>query len=147
MRVAIFALWMTMAPSAAAAPPLDVSGAWLTNRHDAIVSIADCGDSTPCGRVVWVTPAKGRHPVDARNPDPAKRGQKVVGSTVASGFSRRDGGWTGGRLYNPETGQTFDATMTLAPDGRLAVTGCLGPLCLTRYWTRSRDVAEESRHD
>jgi uncharacterized protein (DUF2147 family) len=121
--------------SQTAARALDVSGSWLTNRRDAMVTFEDCGDGSPCRRIVWLLPSHGAG-LDHRNLNPKLRDRNVMGSRIAWGFSRNQEGWTRGRLYNPETGQTFDAAISRHPDGRLKVQGCLGPACLTRYWTR-----------
>lgn len=136
MKLSLLAAIATLWATAAAAQPLDVAGNWMTNRRGAVVTIADCGDATPCGHIVWLAPTKAGRAADIRNPDPSLRSRAIMGLTIVWGFVRRDDGWTAGRMYNPETGQTFDAMMTLDRDGRLRVKGCLGPLCLTRYWTR-----------
>ena len=135
LQLAVLALLGT--PGSAHA--VDIEGRWLTNRRDAVIAFEDCGNATPCGRIVWVAPAKADRPRDIRNPDPALRRRSIQGLTVAWGFARHGAEWRSGRLYNPETGQTFSSAMSREDDGRLRVTGCIGVLCLTDYWTRSGD--------
>ena len=135
LLLAVLALLGTLASGRA----VDIEGRWLTNRRDAVIAVEDCGNATPCGRIIWVAPAKADRPLDSRNPDRVLRRRPIEGLTIAWGFVRHGVEWRSGRLYNPETGQTFSSAMSLEDDGRLRVTGCMGVLCLTHYWTRSRD--------
>lgn len=122
--------------AAAPAPP-DVTGQWRTQRHGAVVRIADCGDGTPCGALTWVNPAMANGLVrDAHNPDRALRHRQLDGVPILWGFRARGEGWTQGRLYNPDTGQTFHCALRPLSPAALEVTGCLGPLCRSEIWTR-----------
>lgn len=140
MQILIPALLFAVSSPAFSAP-LDVVGTWRAeSRYGNIlghVRIADCGDGTPCGVLVWFDPVKTRERTDARNPDHALRGRPLIGTTLITGFQRQGPAWRRGRLYNPEDGKTFACTLQLAPDrNHLLVTGCLGPFCQTKTWTR-----------
>lgn len=140
MRMLVPALLFAVSGPALAAP-LDVAGTWRAeSRYGNIlghVRIADCGDGTPCGVLVWFDPTKTRERTDARNPDHTLRGRPLIGTTLIKGFEREGRAWRRGRLYNPEDGKTFTSTLQLAPNrNHLRVTGCLGPFCQTKIWTR-----------
>lgn len=140
MKIWLSALLFAVASPAFSAP-LDVAGTWRAeSRYGNIlghVRITDCGDGTPCGVLVWFDPARTRERTDARNPDRSLRGRSLVGTTLITGFERQGPAWRSGRLYNPEDGKTFACTLQLAPDrNHLRVTGCLGPFCQTKIWTR-----------
>ncbi len=50
------------------------------------------------------------------------------------------GAWDGGRIYNPEDGETYRSTMTLDGNGTLRVRGYVGAPIFGRSqtWTRVR---------
>ncbi len=134
----------------AAADPSDVYGTWLTQSRTAHVEIADCGDGTPCGRVVWIDPASlepGVTPetaVDRNNPDPELRDQPVLGLTLLAGFEQKREAWRGGTIYDPEAGKSYGSRLSRREDGRLQVKGCIGPICKTQVWTPvARSVAAD----
>ena len=115
----------------------EIAGSWRTVRHEADVEIMDCGDGSPCGYLLHpgLQLGEGRTR-DNRNPDAALRDRPLDGLPLLWGYSRAGAGWEGGRLYNPETGQTFRSSMELISADRLRVRGCLGLLCSSQVWTR-----------
>lgn len=140
MQMLVSALLFAVSVPAPSAP-LDVAGTWTAeSRYGNIfghVRISDCGDGTPCGALVWFDPARTRQRTDARNPDHTLRARPLIGTRLITGFERQGPAWRRGRLYNPEDGTTFACTLQLAPDrNHLRVTGCLGPFCQTKIWTR-----------
>lgn len=115
----------------------DITGHWRTVRHSADVAISDCGDGTPCGFLLSVSAdMTGGETKDIRNKDPELRERSLEGLPILWGFSPDTDGWHRGRLYNPDTGQTFRSSMKLTSPDELKVKGCLGPLCRQQVWTR-----------
>lgn len=137
---ATLALLIATIAARAAAP---VEGAWLTEPKTGIVEIFRCsGDDALCGRLVWVQIKPSDHnpqAVDNRNPAAALRARPLCGLAMMWGF-RADGAnhWSGGAVYDPESGNTYRAEMTLQPDGRLSVRGyVIVPLFgRSETWTR-----------
>ncbi|MEO0881085.1 MAG: DUF2147 domain-containing protein [Pseudomonadota bacterium] len=117
------------------ADPSDVAGMWLTESQDAIVEIADCGDSTPCGTIVWFDETNAEANTDIRNPDPALQSRPIVGMEMLSGFQRRGERWRRGTIYNAENGKTYGSGINIRDNGDLTVKGCIGPICQTQVWT------------
>jgi uncharacterized protein (DUF2147 family) len=75
---------------------------------------------------------------DLHNPDPALRQRPVIGVRVIRGMKPSGPGrWTGGKLYDPETGRSYTGRLHARSDGRLDVTGCIAFLCQTQVWTRA----------
>lgn len=112
-------------------------GEWHTAFHDGVVQIARCEMNSVCGIVVAADTNHGTgETVDSRNPDRALRQRPLIGLPVLWGFRPATDGWTGGRLYNPETGQTFRASLRPLSASQLKVTACMGPFCLSQIWTR-----------
>ena len=131
---------ITLAGSASLASSSELPnmiGNWRTVRHGAEVLIIDCGNGSPCGRLVSVgSDIRGRHTSDVRNRNPALRNRSLKSLPIFWGYSHGKKGWTNGRLYNPETGQTFRSSLKLINRNRLRVTGCLGLFCRSQTWTR-----------
>jgi uncharacterized protein (DUF2147 family) len=61
----------------------------------------------------------------------------VVGLALLYGFHRdAPGRWVGGKIYDPDSGKTFDSTLTLQPSGALSVAGCVLVFCKAQTWRR-----------
>lgn len=85
--------------------PKDVAGHWRTADRSAIVEITRCAQ-TICARLVWLRDNANAR--DELNPDSTKRGQRVCGIDLFSGFRPQSGGtWSGGSIYDPQTGTTI----------------------------------------
>src|SRR5512143_1156326 len=117
-----------------------ILGEWLTAEGKARVQIYRC-DTLYCGKIVWLKePVKnGREVVDDKNPDPALQNKPVIGLVIVRGFTYdEDGEWTGGKVYDPETGDTYSGKMTLKDPHTLRLRGyVLIPLLgRTEVWTR-----------
>lgn len=127
------ALWSAAAPAAA---PID--GLWLTDDHKGVVRIGPCGRSL-CGWIARVLDSGPGVPArDANNPDPRLRGRTILGMPVLTGFTAAGGEYAGGHAYDPKTGRSYRASLSLNPNGSLNVTGCVMMFCQTRIWTRVR---------
>jgi hypothetical protein len=129
---------MAAAPASAQDNPL--LGRWRTAAQGGVVEIHRCGAAL-CGRVVDAAPLR-RNPdqTDVRNRDPDLRSRPLRGLRVLDGFTGGPTTWSGGPLYDPDSGQrAARGTLTLMEGGRLAVRGCIAPLlCRTQTWTRLR---------
>ena len=117
-----------------------VVGTWLTVEGKAIVEIFKC-EETYCGRIVWLRdPLKeGKPVVDDKNPDEKLRDRPVLGMLLLYEFVYdEDNVWTGGTIYDPESGDEYSAKMTLVEDVELELRGyVLIPLFgRTETWTR-----------
>jgi uncharacterized protein (DUF2147 family) len=129
------ALAMTTSAQAAAA----VQGDWLTQSGSAKVRVAPCAGGKLCGTVVWMKDPldkdTGRPQLDEKNPDPALRSRPVVGLQLIRDFrSAPGGGWSGGTIYDPNSGKTYASKLGLNPDGTLKVEGCISIICQAQTW-------------
>lgn len=141
MRHLLVALALACAASPAfAADP--VEGEWLTAGGSAKVRIAACAGRPDrlCGTIVALRTALDRagQPVrDSANPDPALRGRTIVGLPLIRDFRRVETArWTGGKIYDPQTGKTYDSKLRLNPDGTLKLEGCVLVICQAQTWRR-----------
>jgi uncharacterized protein (DUF2147 family) len=117
-----------------------ILGEWLTAEGKAKILLYKCGEAV-CGKINWLKePMKdGKVVVDNKNPDSTFHSRPVLGLEILRGF-QFDGEdeWTGGKIYDPESGDTYSAKMVLEEDGRLKLRGyVLIPLLgRSEYWTR-----------
>jgi uncharacterized protein (DUF2147 family) len=141
MRVTAGAIAMSLitalvAPACAdAAEP--VAGRWVTQNKKAMIQIEPCGRGMMCGRIVKLLPAADYgKTVDERNNDPKQRHRPLVGLPLLLDFT--DGGdkWRG-NLYDPQSGDTYTATLDRYPDGALKVRGCFFIICKTQRWPKA----------
>lgn len=103
-----------------------------------MVTIAPCATGI-CGTLTRVLARGSNVPTtDINNPDPRLRGRSLVGVQILSGLKRQSTGWRGGTVYDPKSGRSYKASLTLDPDGALTVTGCLFIICRSQRWTRIR---------
>ena len=137
VAAAAFGLVATSAPAFAADP---VEGDWVVQGGSARVRIAPCAARPDrlCGVFTWLKSDKPGQPVfDKENPDPKLRARPLNGSTFIRDFRRAETGrWTGGKIYSPEEGKTYDSKMRILPDGALKLEGCVLVICQAQTWRR-----------
>jgi len=113
-----------------------LAGRWLTEPRDGIIEIARSADGSFQGRIIGGN-APGR--VDARNPDAGRRQQLLLGQIILLGM-RPDGAaaWSGGTIYEPDSGRTYKCHLELIDRDHLKVRGFIGVSLLGRsqIWTR-----------
>lgn len=127
----------------------DLSGRWLTERANAAVQIGPCETAAAgqlCGTIVWLwqpNDESGRPRRDAENQAAERRARPLIGTEILAGFAAKaPGHWTGGRIYNPEDGRTYDATLRMQGADTLVVEGCVLFICKKQLWRRAGDVCQ-----
>ena len=126
----------------------DPVGTWLTDSGKSKVKIETC-EAGLCGTIIWLKNplnADGTDLRDSKNADESLRERKLVGTEVISGFAEvRPGRWTGGKIYNPEDGRTYDSRLVERDENTLTVRGCVLFICRSQTWTRvAQDEASNS---
>ncbi|KAA5802283.1 DUF2147 domain-containing protein [Alkalicaulis satelles] len=135
-------LAMLQGPAAALAGTASVpapAGIWLTPAGGA-VEISACGEAL-CGQLIDAQALQDDPDLrDENNRDPALRSRPLRGVDVLNGFTGGPQTWTGGALYDPESGRAAGrGRLTLADADTLEVRGCIAPLlCQTQTWTRRK---------
>ena len=124
----------------AAAPPAatvaQVAGRWLTEPRDGIIEVTVSPEGALEGRIIG-----GNHPgrLDAKNPDAAARTKELRGQVILKGMAfEGDSRWSGGTIYDPDSGSTYKCNVALRADGTLKVRGYIGFSLLgkNQVWTR-----------
>ena len=113
-----------------------ILGNWLTEPRDGIIQISIAGDGSYQGKIVG-----GNNPQrqDQHNPDPARRSQLLLGQTIFQGMKYDgEGRWSGGTIYDPDSGRTYKCRLERLDPDRLQVRGFIGIALLGRsqVWTR-----------
>jgi uncharacterized protein (DUF2147 family) len=123
------------AQAPAAAKPA-VLGRWLSESKEGIIEIYAAPDGTLEGKIVG-----GKFPErrDDKNPDPALRSRLLFGIVIMRGMKVDDAEhWSGGTIYDPDSGNTYRCKMKLAAADRIDLRGFIGFALIgrTSHWTR-----------
>ena len=110
----------------------EIIGVYWSPKKDAKIEIFK-RDNRYYGRSVWVASMRK----DAKNPDESLKNREVLGIELLTGFLFTDDSYTGGKIYDPETGKTYDCKMTLS-DNILKVRGYIGMSLFGRTETFER---------
>lgn len=130
----------TAAEALSGLPADSVVGRWRTEGGKGVVEIfADpVGSTTYSGRI-----ASGKAGPDGlkdeHNPDPALRSRPLLGLTFMTGFRHQgEGRYSGGRIYDPNSGRTYSGKLRLKSPDELVLRGYLGISLLggSQTWTR-----------
>jgi uncharacterized protein (DUF2147 family) len=134
---AVVAVVTLAAAPAAHAQSQEAQGTWSMGK--VTVKVDDCGGNL-CATIVGlkepISKIDGKPKVDRENPDESKRKRPLIGLTVMNGMKPAGEGIWKGKIYNPDDGKTYSATVKLSGD-TMKVQGCvLGVLCKTNNFAR-----------
>lgn len=116
-----------------------VEGRWLTEEGDGWISIRLAGNSLE-GSIAGSPNDDEEREFDDRNPDPSLRNRRLNGLTIMTGFQYDgDGRWTGGSVYDPNSGKTYKCTLKQIDDNTLKIRGYIGISLFGRTETWTRD--------
>jgi uncharacterized protein (DUF2147 family) len=123
----------------ASADSHDVFGTFFTEDNGSKIHISDCGDGSPCGKIIWVNPEtieKGLTAEELRS----KAGEPILGLEIVSGFKRKNKDWRDGTIYDPGKDKTDASRIKKLDNGKLEVKGCISFLCVTQIWTEEKKI-------
>ena len=139
MKKIIFSIILMLMPLGMAFAQ-DVVGKWKLEDGTAIVEVYKSGDAFN-GKIVWLanpTEADGSPAVDSNNPHKSLRSRKLIGLNMLSGLKADGGEYSGGKIYDPGNGKTYNCSMKV--EGKvLKVRGSLdkkGLIGRTMDWFR-----------
>ncbi|MBC8013776.1 MAG: DUF2147 domain-containing protein, partial [Methyloceanibacter sp.] len=127
MRHYAFAAAMGLLTAAVLAPSsqsqaasADPTGYWMKPdaERESKIQVFKCGKakSMLCAKIIWLkepNDSRGKPLHDVRNENPSMRDRSIVGLTIFSGLTpSAPSTWTG-KIYNPEDGHTYSATLTV----------------------------------
>ena len=120
-----------------------IEGVWLNEDGDGWIELR-ITDGELRGIIAGspADPERLRPPrLDVENPDPALRGRELFGLQILYGFRLETADrWSGGRVYDPNSGNTYRGTITLVNDNTLRLRGFIGLSLFgrTEVWTRRK---------
>ena len=101
-----------------------------------IIEISRANDDSYQGRIVG---GNDPHRLDVHNPDSSRRQQLLLGQSILLGM-HQDGAssWSGGTIYDPDSGRSYKCHIELIDQDHLKVRGFIGLSLLGRSqtWTR-----------
>ena len=139
-----------MAMPLAAAFAQDVIGKWKLDDGSAIVEVYRNGDAYN-GRIIWLAEPDGpdgKPAVDQNNPDKALRNRQLIGLNMLSGLKKNKDEYSGGSIYDPGNGKTYNCSMKVEGDvlhvrGSLDKKGLLGR---TMDWFRVKEDTHQQNN-
>lgn len=130
------------AVDAAPATPVVPQGVWIWDDGRAGVEFHSCGAAL-CGRIVWL---KAEGQLDAKNPDVARRRRPVCGIDYVTGLKAdAKGRWKGGRIYDFNSGASYDLDIDAIEPTRVIMRGYKGIRLLGATLTLVRPKTELPR--
>jgi uncharacterized protein (DUF2147 family) len=150
ITAALFAISMAFAtPTNAQSKADKVIGYYLTyddetGAEKSQVQIYKDPNGKYYGKIVWLKePNKnGKPKVDDKNPDVKLQNRPVLGLEMLKGFkyNESDNEWSGGTIYNPTSGKTYNSYINFESATKVKVRGFIGAswmgLGKTVYWTK-----------
>ena len=136
LSVLLFALLFVVP---AHADPAAVAGTWLSGDGDGLMEIRVNGNEISATILGSPNEDPDRPTTDIHNADPALRDQLLIGLEIFSGFNYDgDGAWSGGFVYDPNSGKTYRCKLKLKDRNTLKLRGYIGISLLGRtdIWTR-----------
>jgi len=115
----------------AAHPGGDPTGIWWADRGAARVEIRE-EQGELRGRIVWLHRPFGDDGcplADRENPDTDLRSREILGLELLRGLRRAEvdsDTWTGGELYDPNSGRTYRCSLTVKGPDEIELRGYLG---------------------
>ncbi len=98
------------------APGDKIIGVWLTEEKDGKIEIYKSG-SKYNGKIIRgnnLYEANGKTLTkDTKNPDVNSRNRPLLNADILTGFVYTNNEWTEGKIYDPNSGKTYSATMKL----------------------------------
>jgi uncharacterized protein (DUF2147 family) len=127
------------------ASPHDPTGFWVKpdSERNAKIEITKCGKGNAqlCSKIIWLEnphDSRGRLLHDVRNENPSMRDRPILGLPLFTGLTRTGPKTWTGKIYNPEDGNTYAATLTFVSHKQITLKGCKAwLLCGERVWLRT----------
>jgi uncharacterized protein (DUF2147 family) len=121
------------------ADPAAVAGTWLSGDGDGLIEVRVNGNEISATILGSPNKDPDRPKMDVKNPDPALRDRLLIGLDIFSGFGYDgDGAWSGGFIYDPNSGKTYRCKLKLTSNNTLKVRGFIGISLIgrTEIWKR-----------
>ena len=121
----------------------DLVGDWVVSEKTAVITFFQDGHKF-YGMTSWMGKPKnedGTYRLDIKNPDPAKRSQKLLGALLCKNFEYTgDGVWEEGTIYDSRSGKTYNAKIKMKDINTITLRGFIGISLIggSDTWTRKQ---------
>ncbi|MEP7231609.1 MAG: DUF2147 domain-containing protein [Ginsengibacter sp.] len=92
------------------------------------------------GKIIWLKypNEKGSSKLDKNNPDKKKQNQQIIGLLILTELSFDSDEWSDGKIYDPESGNTYSCYISIKNKTTLKVRGYLGISLFgrTEFWSK-----------
>jgi uncharacterized protein (DUF2147 family) len=126
----------------ALAEPTAIEGTWLSGDGDGLIEVRVVGSEISATILGAATEDPRRATTDRQNPDPELQDRELIGLELFEGFQYDGNGeWSGGVIYDPNSGKTYRCNLKLTDHNTLKVRGFIGISLLgrTETWIRQPD--------
>lgn len=112
-----------------------IEGQWLTSDKKGVIEIYQ-KDNLFFGKIVGGE--KRGDGLDQKNPDEKLRTREILGLTIMTNLKKDGDEFTGGKIYDPDSGSTYSCKLKLEKPNTLTLRGYLGIALFGRSetWTR-----------
>jgi uncharacterized protein (DUF2147 family) len=122
----------------------ELIGIWKPSNGRSLVKIEKIGNKY-YGRVVWLSEPNnedGTVRTDINNPDESLRTTPLKGYRLMKDLmlDEKEKVWTGGTIYDPNNGSTYNCTIEIKDDSTIEVRGYIGTAIFGRtdVWKRMK---------
>jgi uncharacterized protein (DUF2147 family) len=148
LHASLLVAFVALTANVFAADPASIVGKWNTENGRGVVEVYEKDGSLRAKIISLKEPnfpaddkkgMAGKPKIDRENPDPKLRDRPIAGLEIMHSLKPTESNkWEGGKIYDPETGNTYSCKMTLVSSNHLHLRGYLGISLLgrTTTWTR-----------
>lgn len=125
----------------------DVIGFWITEENKSMVQIYK-EDGKYFGKIVWLKEPKndkGEEKKDKNNPKEKLQNRTLKGLIVMRNYVFNGDKWEDGKVYDPESGNTYSGYFSLESKDIMKLRGYIGISLIGRTSTWKRYTKKEKR--
>ncbi|RAI91352.1 DUF2147 domain-containing protein [Algoriphagus yeomjeoni] len=135
----VILLVLLVSQSVSAQSKSKIIGIWYNSDKTAQIEIMENADEM-IGKLVWIQREDGDPAVftDLVNADTSLRNRPLMGLTILKGLKFKNGIWSEGEIYDPESGLSYNCELQLKKKDILEIRGFLGDTWVSRTveWNR-----------
>ncbi|MAZ89117.1 MAG: hypothetical protein CL693_15925 [Cellvibrionaceae bacterium] len=138
-RLSMFLFFLLANNASIQAQSPSAEGIWESPDHESRIEIYKCSNNL-CAKVIWLEPtlsAQESEFLDTENPDSQLRSRPLLGLVFLK-YVEKTGNqnWSGGEIYDIESGESYSAKLELETNNSLKISGCWSFLCEGEVWKR-----------
>lgn len=141
LKKLLLVLIVTLSFSSLFAQETGITGDWFNDSKEGKVEIYEAKDGKYYGKLIWIKEPleNGKPKLDKKNKDESLRSKPLIGLLLLKGFTKDGDIYTGGTIYDPQSGKTYACKITPKDANTLSIRGYIGVSLIgrTTVWTRT----------